>query len=505
MKNAKILIVEDEVIIALELKSVLENLGYEVTAIVDNGEKAIRKTEEASPDIILMDIRIKGTMDGIETAEIIRNRFQIPVVFSTAYLDDERIERAKITMPFGYVLKPIQERDLRVTIEMALFTAQFDRERKETEQALRESEEKYRTLFEMESDALALIDAETGQLLEVNQTFVEMYGYSKEEALSMTNTQVSAEPEETRKATVHESNIIPIRWHKKKDGTIFPTEIVARFFEYKGRKVHIAAIRDITERLKTAEQLDRWQQEMDLTLNATTDGIWKWNFISNELFFSDTYYTMLGYKPNAFEPTFENWIGLIHPDDREQALARASKYLETKPDEYDNEFRLVTANGDYRWIRAKARVVERDQDGNAIRMIGNHEDITETKWATQKLEESEKRLIQAQKLAKIGHWDWFMDTGELRWSDEVYTIFGRSKEDFQVDVASFEAAMHPDDYPAFIEEREKALAENRDVRIEHRIIRPDGSIRWVREIAEILRDEKGNVSRVMGVVQDITQ
>ena len=131
MEKAKILIVEDEAIIGMEIENQLQSLGYEVTSMVDTGEKAIQKAEADKPDLMLMDIRIKGEMDGIDAAEIIRNRFDIPVIFSTAYLDQERIERAKITMPFGYVLKPIQERDLKVTLEMALYVAKVDAERKQ--------------------------------------------------------------------------------------------------------------------------------------------------------------------------------------------------------------------------------------------------------------------------------------------------------------------------------------------------------------------------------------
>jgi PAS domain S-box-containing protein len=140
MEKARILIVEDEAIIAMEVESQLQSLGYEVTSIVDNGEDAIRKAEEDKPDLMLVDIRIKGEIDGIDTAEVIRNRFGIPVIFSTAYLDQERIERAKITMPFGYVLKPIQERDLRVTLEMALYVSKVERERRVVEKKLKKSE-----------------------------------------------------------------------------------------------------------------------------------------------------------------------------------------------------------------------------------------------------------------------------------------------------------------------------------------------------------------------------
>jgi len=149
MSKGRILVVEDEVIISMEIEGTLRGLGYEVTSVVNTGDKAVMKAEADKPDLILMDIRIQGDKDGIETAEIIRSRFGIPVVFSTAYLDEERIERAKITMPFGYVLKPIQERDLRITLEMALYVAKVDAERRQTEMALSRSEELLNSTGEM--------------------------------------------------------------------------------------------------------------------------------------------------------------------------------------------------------------------------------------------------------------------------------------------------------------------------------------------------------------------
>jgi CheY-like chemotaxis protein len=141
MKKARILIVEDEAIIAMEMEGNLQSQGYEITAVVNSGEKAIEKAEADTPDLILMDIRIKGDRDGIETAELIRHKFDIPVIFSTAYLDEERIERAKITMPFGYLIKPIQKRDLKVSIEMALYVNKVDAERRKAEVDLQKAHE----------------------------------------------------------------------------------------------------------------------------------------------------------------------------------------------------------------------------------------------------------------------------------------------------------------------------------------------------------------------------
>jgi len=127
-------------------------------------------------------------------------------------------------------------------------------DRKNYEEKIRESESKYRKLFELESDALFLIDAECGDILEVNETATKLYGYAKEELLSFRNVELSAEPDKTRLATVDRYTSIPVRFHKKKDGTVFPVEITASHFSWKGRPVHIASIRDITERARAEEE-----------------------------------------------------------------------------------------------------------------------------------------------------------------------------------------------------------------------------------------------------------
>ena len=140
MSKARVLVVEDEAIVAMETAKSLQNLGYEVISTVNSGDVAIKKAEDENPDIILMDIRIQGDKDGIETAEIIRNKYGIPVIYTTAYSDDERIERAKQTIPFGYIIKPTQERDLKVTLEMALYVSRVELERIKTNLKLKESE-----------------------------------------------------------------------------------------------------------------------------------------------------------------------------------------------------------------------------------------------------------------------------------------------------------------------------------------------------------------------------
>ncbi|AEH61369.1 response regulator receiver protein [Methanosalsum zhilinae DSM 4017] len=134
MTDIRILIVEDENIVGLEIKKRLKKLGYSVHAVAKTGEEAIIKTAATSPDIILMDIMLKGEMDGIETARQIKNQHNIPIIYLTAYSDEETISRAKETNPHGYILKPFQEDDMKITIEMALHKHRMNMDRK-TEQA----------------------------------------------------------------------------------------------------------------------------------------------------------------------------------------------------------------------------------------------------------------------------------------------------------------------------------------------------------------------------------
>lgn len=136
MVRARILIVEDERIVALNIQHRLEALGYAVVANIPSGEAAIEIAAQNPPDLILMDIKLKGRIDGIEAAEQIRNRFQIPVVYLTAYTDEETLNRAKLTEPYGYIPKPFEARDLCTTIEIALYKHQMERQLREREQWL---------------------------------------------------------------------------------------------------------------------------------------------------------------------------------------------------------------------------------------------------------------------------------------------------------------------------------------------------------------------------------
>jgi len=136
MVKAKILVVEDERVVALSIQNRLESLGYIVTANVTSAEAAIAGISQNPPDLVLMDIRLKGKIDGIEAAAQMRQQFQLPVVYLTAYNDEETLERAKLTEPYGYLLKPFESKDLATTIEVALYKHKMEQQLREREQWL---------------------------------------------------------------------------------------------------------------------------------------------------------------------------------------------------------------------------------------------------------------------------------------------------------------------------------------------------------------------------------
>lgn len=173
MQPASILVVEDEAIVAMDIAYQLREMGYEVCATADNGEDAIAYIEKYHPDLVLMDIVIKGSMDGIETAKYIAHRFHLPVIFLTAYSDAHTVDRAAKTAPYGYLTKPFQANELRAGIEVALYKTSL-------EKRLRESENWFSSTLRCVADAVIATDI-YGQIQFINPAAEAILGWQFEE------------------------------------------------------------------------------------------------------------------------------------------------------------------------------------------------------------------------------------------------------------------------------------------------------------------------------------
>jgi len=201
--KAKILIVEDESIVALNIKNRLEELGYAVVAMLNSGEAALQVVDHNRPDLVLMDIKLKGTVDGIEAAALIRSRFQIPVVYLTAYSDEETVDRAKFTEPYGYILKPFEARDLCTTIEVSLHKHQM-------EQQLREREQWLATTLKSIGDAVITTDSQ-GSITFMNPVAEALTSWKQEEVLGSNLAQVFQTINEKTREVVENPAVVALR------------------------------------------------------------------------------------------------------------------------------------------------------------------------------------------------------------------------------------------------------------------------------------------------------
>ena len=227
MSKAAILIVEDEGIVAEDLAGKLGRLGYEVSGIVSAGEEAVALTLRLHPALVLMDISLAGPMDGIAAAEAIRRQYDVPVVYLTAHSDPATLARAKLTGPFGYILKPFEQRDLATQIEMALYRHQADRQ-------LRQQREWLRVTLTSIGDAVIATDAQ-GRVTFVNPVAESLTGWKAAEAAGqpvqcvfhIVNEQTGEPLEEPVARVLREGRAVELANHAAvvtKDGRTIPIE-----------------------------------------------------------------------------------------------------------------------------------------------------------------------------------------------------------------------------------------------------------------------------------------
>ncbi|MFQ6043066.1 MAG: response regulator, partial [Candidatus Poribacteria bacterium] len=260
----QILVVEDESIVAKDIQKSLQILNYDVCAVVSSGKEAIEKVKENYPDLVLMDIVLKGKMDGVEAAKEIRNNFNVPVVYLTAHADERTLERAKITEPFGYIIKPFEDRDLRTAIEMAL-------DKHGMEKRLKESEEWLSTILRSIGDAVIATDTE-GLVKFMNPIAQDLTGWkqeyatgrSLEDVLHIVNEKTGEKIENPVTKVVQENVVISFNDAVliAKDGTEKPiADSGAPIKDDKGNIIGVVLVfRDITERKKMEEELQKVQR-----------------------------------------------------------------------------------------------------------------------------------------------------------------------------------------------------------------------------------------------------
>lgn len=257
-QKPRIMLVEDEIIVAMDVQQRLEALEYEVVAHATSGDEAVSMANESSPNLILMDIKIRGGMDGIETATKIRERQDIPIIYVTAFSDETTVKRARITEAYGYLIKPFEDRELRTAIEIALYKHSMEKK-------LRESEERYA-----------------------------------------------------------------------------------------------------------------------LAARAANDGIWDWDLVSGNIYFSPRWKTLLGLKESLNINSPQDWLERVHPEDIESLNSVISNHMEGITPSLECEYRIMHNDGGYRWMLCRGLALY-NSDKKPYRFAGSQTDITNRKEIEEQL------------------------------------------------------------------------------------------------------------------------
>lgn len=262
--SVRILLVEDESLIAEDIKSVLKQLGYSVLPAVSSGEEAVRQAEELKPDLILMDIILSGEMDGVTATEIIRSRSDIPIIYLTAHADEGTLERAKKTEPYGYILKPFHDQELKSVIDTAMYKHGMEKK-------LKESEEKYRNLVERANDGIVIV--QDGIVKYINPRLAEMWNSSVEEIIGTPFIDHLSPDErptlvERYKQRMAGEDVPPVYEAvlRRKDGSIVYSELNAGVIVYQGKPADLVMVRDITERKKADDKIKASLEEKNVML-----------------------------------------------------------------------------------------------------------------------------------------------------------------------------------------------------------------------------------------------
>ena len=274
------MIVEDEAIVAEDIHNSLQGLGYTISAVVSSGEEAIRKIEESKPDLALMDIVLKGDMDGIEAASQIHSRFNIPVVYLTAFADKKTFERAKFTEPFGYIVKPFTDRELHTAVEMAIYKHKM-------ESKLKESESWLLTILRSIGDAVIVTDAE-GNIQFMNDIAHSLTGWRHEEAIgkplgsifNIVNEKTHKKVEDLVTKVLREGRIVGLANHTvliSKDGREIPVDDSgAPVKDENGNIVGVVLVfHDIIERKQAEEKLKKSEKRYRSLYEYALSGLYR--------------------------------------------------------------------------------------------------------------------------------------------------------------------------------------------------------------------------------------
>ena len=540
MTGIKILIVEDENNVALYLADLVKDFGYSVVDIVASGEKAVERAEELRPDLVLMDILLVGDMDGVAAAEEIHRRLYIPVVYLTGYADDSTLQRAKLTSPFGYIVKPFVADQLKAAMQTALHKYRLESSYKKS------SQDRVAALKSI-ADAVLLTD-EKGFVEFMNPAAEALTGWSREEAGGKLWTEVFSIMRESPAELSDSSVVTGLRDQailSLRNGSTVAVDYSASILRDESEKTTGFALifRDVSERKQIEGILAESRHKYKELLNSIEGIVWEADPVTHQFsFVSKQARQLLGYRLERWINESGFWKDHLHPDDRKWVLNFCGNATKSQRD-YEIEYRMMASDGRIVWVRDSFNFTSA-KDKNEIKLRGVMIDVTDRKQmetslrevqaelesrvqertaelseavaslkeqvgerrkAEEALRESEERYKLAALGSNDGLWDWNLKANQIFFSLRWKTMLGHEENEIATSPEEWFKRVHPDDLERVKAEITGHLSGHTPhFENEHRMLHRDGSYRWMLTRGVAVRDELG-AYRMAGSQSDITE
>jgi PAS domain S-box-containing protein len=385
-------------------------------------------------------------------------------------------------------------------------------DRKEAEAALRESEHRYATLAAAAPVAIFRFDAAVNCVY-VNNRWSEMTGRPAADGLGSKWVE-AIHPQDREWISLEVAQWLQTckagDLYRNEARILRPDGSILWYFcqmlpetDFSGTITgYIGTLTDITDRKDAEEELRNLSDRLTLAVKSGAIAIWDWNIPEDILTWDDRMYELYGITPNAFTNVYEAWANSVHPDDRPLAEADILKALAGEKD-YEHEFRVIHPDGTIHFIKAYA-LVQCNAQGEPQQLVGINFDITSHKHAEAQLRTLSDRLTLAVKAGAIGIWDWNLKDNSITCNEQMYKLYG-SIPDPSINVyEGWVSRLHPDDRSAVEAAVQQALRGEKDYETGFRVVRPDGTVRFVQAYGLVERNEQGEPQQMIGINYDIT-
>jgi diguanylate cyclase (GGDEF)-like protein/PAS domain S-box-containing protein len=380
--------------------------------------------------------------------------------------------------------------------------------RKQAERELRESEQRFRTIFEQNLAVILLIDPTDGCIVDASEGAARYYGYTIDQLRGKNISRINPKPvSEIRRllTKVLDEGVSVFQFqHYLASGEQRDVDAFASAILLEGRALIYAIIQDVTERRKAEQALQETSRRLQLALSTAQIGVFEFDMVTGVLTGDEQMLRIYGSTGGDSTINLEAWSRSLHPDDAARVMSLVAAAIRGERD-YETEFRIIRPDGEVRVVQAMANAL-RDKEGRTVKSIGLNRDVTEQRRAEAALREVEERYAKTLAALSDGLWEFDMRTGRAFASSICYTLLGYTVEEHVASRESWESLVHPEDLERTNRAFAEAMAESREFEHDARLRTKSGEWKWIRTRGNAVeRDAQGNPVRLLGTLSDISE